>query len=105
MKSLDADKKASKTSEAVPKSKKLLKFTLNDGTDKKRTILSGIHEYSEPEQLVGKTCNGVMAGNRKRISICVILGLTKAELKGNLTFLYDVFNNYKYNWNNEMFFR
>ena len=103
MKSLDADKKASKTSEAapaaaekvaekvdfsnvkiepifeemvdfdtfaksdfrvvkieaceaVPKSKKLLKFTLNDGTDKKRTILSGIHEYYEPEQLVGKTC-------------------------------------------------
>ena len=44
-----------------------------------------------------------MAGNRKRISICVILGLTKAELKGNLTFLYDVFNNYKYNWNNEMY--
>ena len=42
--------------EAVPKSKKLLKFTLNDGTDKKRTILSGIHEYYEPEQLVGKTC-------------------------------------------------
>ena len=42
--------------EAVPKSKKLLKFTLNDGTDKKRTILSGIHEYYEPEELVGKTC-------------------------------------------------
>ena len=42
--------------EAVPKSKKLLKFTLNDGTDRKRTILSGIHEYYEPEQLVGKTC-------------------------------------------------
>ena len=42
--------------EAVPKSKKLLKFILNDGTDKKRTILSGIHEYYEPEQLVGKTC-------------------------------------------------
>ena len=42
--------------EAVPKSKKLLKFTLNDETDKKRTILSGIHEYYEPEQLVGKTC-------------------------------------------------
>ena len=42
--------------EAVPKSKKLLKFTLNDGTEKKRTILSGIHEYYEPEQLVGKTC-------------------------------------------------
>ncbi|HIX97935.1 MAG TPA: lysine--tRNA ligase [Candidatus Dorea intestinigallinarum] len=41
--------------EAVPKSKKLLKFTLNDGTDRKRTILSGIHEYYEPEELVGKT--------------------------------------------------
>ncbi len=42
--------------EAVPKSKKLLKFTLNDGTERRRTILSGIHEYYEPEQLVGKTC-------------------------------------------------
>ena len=42
--------------EAVPKSKKLLKFTLNDGSGKKRTILSGIHEYYEPEELVGKTC-------------------------------------------------
>ena len=42
--------------EAVPKSKKLLKFILNDGTDRKRTILSGIHEFYEPEQLIGKTC-------------------------------------------------
>ena len=42
--------------EAVPKSKKLLKFILNDGTARKRTILSGIHEYYEPEELVGKTC-------------------------------------------------
>ena len=42
--------------EAVPKSKKLLKFTLNDGTERRRTILSGIHEYYEPEELVGKTC-------------------------------------------------
>ena len=42
--------------EAVPKSKKLLKFTLNDGTERRRTILSGIHEYYEPEQQVGKTC-------------------------------------------------
>ena len=103
MKSLDADKKASKTSEAapaaaekvaekvdfsnvkieplfeemidfdtfakadyravkileceaVPKSKKLLKFTLDDGTGTNRTILSGIHAYYEPEKLVGKTC-------------------------------------------------
>ena len=102
MKSLDADKKASKTSEAapaaaekvaekvdfsnvkiepifeemvdfdtfaksdfravkilaceaVPKSKRLLKFTLDDGERKDRVILSGIHEYYEPEELVGKT--------------------------------------------------
>jgi len=41
--------------EAVPKSKKLLKFTLNDGTGKERVILSGIHAYYEPEELVGKT--------------------------------------------------
>ena len=42
--------------EAVPKSKKLLKFTLDDGSGKERTILSGIHDYYEPETLVGKTC-------------------------------------------------
>ena len=42
--------------EAVPKSKKLLKFVLDDGCAEKRVILSGIHEYYEPEQLVGKTC-------------------------------------------------
>ena len=42
--------------EAVPKSKKLLKFVLDDGTDEKRVILSGIHEFYEPEQLIGKTC-------------------------------------------------
>ena len=60
--------------EAVPKSKKLLKFTLNDGTDRKRTILSGIHEYYEPEELVGKTCIAIvnlpprkMMGDRKSV--------------------------------------
>ena len=42
--------------EAVPKSKKLLKFTLDDGTETPRTILSGIHGFYEPEQLIGKTC-------------------------------------------------
>ena len=42
--------------EAVPKSKKLLKFVLDDGSGENRTILSGIHEYYEPEELVGKTC-------------------------------------------------
>ena len=41
--------------EAVKKSKKLLQFTLDDGTGKERTILSGIHAYYEPEELVGKT--------------------------------------------------
>ena len=41
---------------AVPKSKKLLQFALDDGTGTDRTILSGIHEYYEPEELVGKTC-------------------------------------------------
>ena len=42
--------------EAVKKSKKLLKFTLDDGSGTPRTILSGIHAYYEPEELVGKTC-------------------------------------------------
>ena len=42
--------------EAVKKSKKLLNFTLDDGTGTPRTILSGIHAYYEPEELVGKTC-------------------------------------------------
>ena len=46
--------------EAVPKSKKLLKFILNDGTDRKRTILSGIHEYYEPEELIGKTAIAIV---------------------------------------------
>ena len=46
--------------EAVPKSKKLLKFTLDDGTDTPRTILSGIHAFYEPEELVGKTCIAIL---------------------------------------------
>lgn len=41
---------------AVPKSKKLLQFTLDDGSGTDRTILSGIHAYYEPQQLIGKTC-------------------------------------------------
>ena len=45
-----------KSCEAVKKSKKLLKFTLDDGSGTDRVILSGIHEYYEPEELVGKTC-------------------------------------------------
>ena len=44
-----------KECQAVPKSKKLLQFTLDDGTGTDRTILSGIHPYYEPEELIGKT--------------------------------------------------
>ena len=49
-----------KACEAVPKSKKLLQFTLDDGSGTDRTILSGIHEYYEPEELVGKTCIAIV---------------------------------------------
>ena len=49
-----------KECEAVKKSKKLLKFVLDDGTGVDRVILSGIHEYYEPEELVGKTCIAIM---------------------------------------------
>ena len=45
---------------AVPKSKKLLQFTLDDGSGTDRTILSGIHEYYEPEELIGKTCIAIV---------------------------------------------
>ncbi len=53
--------------EAVPKSKKLLKFVLDDGTDEKRVILSGIHEYYEPEELVGKTCIAIVNLPRRKM--------------------------------------
>ena len=46
--------------EAVPKSKKLLQFTLDDGTGTDRTILSGIHSFYEPEELVGKTAIAIV---------------------------------------------
>ena len=49
-----------KESTAVPKSKKLLQFTLDDGTGEDRTILSGIHEYYEPEELIGKTAIAIV---------------------------------------------
>lgn len=45
---------------AVPKSKKLLQFTLDDGSGTDRTILSGIHEYYEPEELIGKTAIAIV---------------------------------------------
>jgi methionine--tRNA ligase beta chain len=49
-----------KECEAIPKSKKLLKFVLDDGTDKERIILSGIHAYYEPEELVGKNVVAIL---------------------------------------------
>lgn len=49
-----------KECEAVPKSKKLLKFVLDDGTGTDRVILSGIHDYYEPEELVGKTAIAIV---------------------------------------------
>ena len=49
-----------KECEAVPKSKKLLKFVLDDGTGTDRVILSGIHDYYEPEELIGKTCIAIV---------------------------------------------
>ena len=49
-----------KACEAVKKSKKLLKFTLDDGTGEDRVILSGIHQYYEPEELVGKTLAAIV---------------------------------------------
>ena len=49
-----------KECEAVPKSKKLLKFVLDDGSGVERVILSGIHEYYEPEELIGKTCIAIV---------------------------------------------
>lgn len=45
---------------AVPKSKKLLQFTIDDGTEENRTILSGIHAYYEPEELIGKTVIAIL---------------------------------------------
>ena len=45
---------------AVPKSKKLLQFKLDDGTENERTILSGIHAYYEPEDLIGKTAVAIL---------------------------------------------
>lgn len=66
---------------AVPKSKKLLQFTLNDGTDRKRTILSGIHEYYEPEELVGKTCVTIVnLPPRKKMGIFEIITKHDEEL-------------------------
>ena len=49
-----------KNCEAVPKSKKLLRFTLDDGTENERTILSGVHAFYEPEELIGKTCIAIV---------------------------------------------
>ena len=74
---------------AVPKSKKLLNFTLDDGTDTDRTILSGIHDYYEPEDLVGKTLIAITnLPPRKMMGIpsCgMIISAVHAEAEGDET--------------------
>ena len=73
----------------VKKSKKLLKFILDDGTGEDRVILSGIHEYYEPEELVGKTCIAITNLPRERwwVSIsavcCSPLCITKTAKKSS----------------------
>ena len=71
-----------KNCEAVPKSKKLLRFTLDDGTENERTILSGVHAFYEPEELVGKTLLAIvnlpprsMMGIDSRASSCCSLSI------------------------------
>lgn len=75
--------------EAVPKSKKLLKFTLDDGTGTERTILSGIHAYYEPEDLVGKTCIAIVnlpPRPMMGIESCGMLKMTQASRLLNMDF-------------------
>ena len=60
--------------EAVPKSKKLLKFTLDDGVRKDRVILSGIHEYYEPEELVGQTAIAIVNLPPRKVMGIVVSG-------------------------------
>ena len=75
---------------AVPKSKKLLQFTLDDGTDTDRTILSGIHAYYEPEELVGKDNNGYRnytaqdVETLKKISVYRKLGISIKDIQSLL---------------------
>ena len=76
---------------AVPKSKKLLQFTLDDGTGTDRTILSGIHAFYEPEQLIGKTCIAItnlpprkMMGMESNVMLLSALHKEEGEEKLNL---------------------
>ena len=77
---------------AVPKSKKLLQFTLDDGSGTDRTILSGIHEYYEPEELIGKTAIAIVnLPPRKMMGIdscgMLISAVHEAEGKESLNLL------------------
>ena len=75
-----------KACEAVPKSKKLLKFVLDDGSGTDRVILSGIHEYYEPEELVGKTCIAITnlpPRNMMGIDSCGMLISAVPEVDGH----------------------
>ena len=75
-----------KACEAVPKSKKLLKFVLDDGSGTDRVILSGIHDYYEPEELVGKTCIAITnlpPRNMMGIDSCGMLIYAVHEVDGH----------------------
>ena len=77
-----------KACEAVKKSKKLLKFVLDDGSGTDRVILSGIHDYYEPEELVGK--NVIVAANLKPVKLRGVLSegmILSAEAGDNLSVL------------------
>ena len=75
------------TCEAVKKSEKLLKFTLDDGSGKERTILSGIHKFYEPEQLVGKKAVAILNLPPRKMmgqeSNGMLLSAVKEDGKGN----------------------
>ena len=85
-----------KACEAVKKSKKLLQFVLDDGTGEDRIILSGIHEYYEPEELVGKTCIAItnlpprkMMGKESNGMLLSAIHTEKGEEKLNLVMVSD----------------
>ena len=69
-----------KACEAVKKSKKLLKFTLDDGTGEDRVILSGIHQYYEPEELVDKICITSVTASRMRLASSIPIRKTSSSM-------------------------
>lgn len=80
-----------KNCEAVPKSKKLLRFTLDDGSGKERTILSGVHAFYEPEELVGKTLLAIVnLPPRSMMGIRDLFDVTDKTIRDDLAYIQDV---------------